>query len=280
MVFVFSFLAILRERHATHLRTCLDSIYRLDSSLEAALRHMTRDDVPNGEIIIPPAKVSGLQRVINYYADVVGTLVGIALLMTVIIVWVAIGPALDFDANWWLLIGTYAGLVGMNDGFVLRNVQARLLEHEEPQYAQIAEDDMALFHDLDIVLPSSGPSARAAIELTITHRVSERVNKICGHEYTVLLGVLLIFGLLIGSSIMRWSETGQLLCNIPPSVIESFFMIILITGHNSADAQRRDDLDGMFERRRLLSTFVKGVESIVLPGKLKGNGGLDVADEE
>lgn len=28
--------------------------------------------------------------------------------------------------NWWLLIGTYAGLIGMNDGFVLRNVQHRL----------------------------------------------------------------------------------------------------------------------------------------------------------
>lgn len=33
--------------------------------------------------------------------------------------WICIGPLLPFSSSRWLLIGTYAGLVGMNDGFVL-----------------------------------------------------------------------------------------------------------------------------------------------------------------
>jgi low-affinity ferrous iron transport protein len=50
---------------------------------------------------------------------------------------VAIGPALSFDSNWWLLIGTYAGLIGMNDGFVLRNVHNVLHGYEDAQFVQV-----------------------------------------------------------------------------------------------------------------------------------------------
>ena len=53
---------------------------------------------------------------------------------------------------------------------------------------------------------------------------------------------------------MKWNLTGQLLCNIPPSIIESFFMMILITGHNLSEAAWRADLDNMYLwRLRLLS---------------------------
>jgi low-affinity ferrous iron transport protein len=85
---------------------------------------------------------------------------------------------------------------------------------------------------------------------------------ICAHEYTVLIGVLSIVGLLVGASAMGWSETGQLLCNIPPSIIESFFMMILLTGHNLADAQRREDLHRIYEKRLRVLEAVERVEMV------------------
>lgn len=53
------------------------------------------------------------------------------------------------------------GLVGLNVGLVLRNVQARLLElleQEEPQYARIASDDADFHAELDLLKPESGRS--------------------------------------------------------------------------------------------------------------------------
>lgn len=255
MVFIFSFLAILRERHASYINSCLDAIHRVDAALETKLRSLTKDDIPNAEVHVPAAKVSAIQRAINYYADIVGALTGVVILILVFIVWLAIGPILHFDSNWWLAIGTYAGLIGLNDGFVLRNVLARLRDHEEPQYTAIDAADVQLFQSLGLAAPSAPPVDKE----TIGYRVSERMGRICGHEITVLCGVLLIIGLLVGASLMGWSETGQLLCNIPPSIVESFFMIILITGHNSADAQRRVDLTNIFERRRVLLSVADAV---------------------
>lgn len=50
---------------------------------------------------------------------------------------------------------------------------------------------------------------------------------------------------------------GQLICNVPPSIIESFFMIILITGHNFADSERRVQIRNMYERRLQLLAWLK-----------------------
>jgi low-affinity ferrous iron transport protein len=48
---------------------------------------------------------------------------------------------------------------------------------------------------------------------------------------------------------MRWSVTGQLLCDVPPSIIVSFFMMTLITGHNIGDATVRVELHNLYPRR-------------------------------
>jgi low-affinity ferrous iron transport protein len=61
---------------------------------------LTGDKDMNDDFVIPAPNVNWLQRAIFYYADVVGTLVGVALLIIVIVVWLAIGPVLVFDKNW------------------------------------------------------------------------------------------------------------------------------------------------------------------------------------
>jgi low-affinity ferrous iron transport protein len=275
MVLIFAFLANIRERHDAHIADCFKQIFTVDATVERQLRSLTGDVTPNPVVVVPAPKVGRLQRAIFYYADVVGTLVGVALLIIVVVVWLAIGPALQFNANWWLVIGTYAGLIGLNDGFVLRNVQAKFIEYENDAFQSLRLDDT------EILLPTSdnqtkhlakipdvealsiqSPAPAAPQRQSLTYYLSVKMGIICAHQYTVLMGVLSIVGLLVGASAMGWSETGQLLCNIPPSIIESFFMMILLTGHNLADAQRREDLHEIYERRLMVLEAVGRVEVV------------------
>lgn len=253
MVFIFAFLANIRERHAQYTARCLDCIYKADSALEAHLRLASGDAISNTQVTIEASKVSRIQRAIDYYADVVGTLVGIVLLVLVMTVWIAIGPALQFSPSWWLFIGTYAGLVGMNDGFVLRNIDYTLRRYEDEQLELVRLDDLELF----AYTTCSPPVEADPIDRSLTGRLSSSVGKICSHEVTVVVGTATVIGLVIGSSAMHWSLQGQLLSNIPPSIIESFFMMILITGHNGVDARRRIVLRGVYERRLKLLAYVK-----------------------
>ncbi|KAK3944997.1 Low-affinity iron/zinc ion transport protein fet4 [Diplogelasinospora grovesii] len=256
MLLIFAFLANIQERHGAHIDKCLDALFQVDSAIEVKLRTVTGDTIPNPMVTIPAPKVGRIQRAIFYYADVVGTLVGIALLITVMTVWLAIGPVMSFNSNWWLLIGTYAGLIGMNDGFVLDNVQSRLHSYVDDAFAQVHFDDLGLFDDIGAPEQAEEQDRR----LTISQRLSMRMGAVCSHPATVIVGVLSIVGLIIGASAMKWTTTGQLLCNIPPSIIESFFMIILITGHNLSDHKRRDDLQNMYLRRLKLLSWAKGLK--------------------
>lgn len=38
---------------------------------------------------------------------------------------------------------------------------------------------------------------------------------------------------------MRWSETGQLICNTPTMIVEGFLLPVLIQAHNTTHSQRR-----------------------------------------
>ena len=68
---------------------------------------------------------------------------------------------------------------------------------------------------------------------SLSCRILIAMGNFCSHEITVIFGTLAIIGLIIGTSAIGWSVPGQLLCNVPPSIIESFFMMILVTGHNT-----------------------------------------------
>ncbi|EED24066.1 low affinity iron transporter, putative [Talaromyces stipitatus ATCC 10500] len=258
MVFVFSFLANIHERHSTYMKRCLDAIFCVDSRLELKLRELTDDNLQNQPVVIPPPRVNWIQRTIFYYADFVGTLAGIAILLTVVAIWVAVGPILKFNANWWLLIGTYAGLIGMNDAFVLRNMQARLSGYVDAEHEKIDKEDERLFNSIRLEIPTGKEHA----DNSLSSRVSRVMCRISAHELTVVAGFLLLVGLVIGASVMRWSLTGQLLCNVPPSIIESFFMIILIAGHNEEESRKVAELQSMYERRLRLLSFVKRFEAL------------------
>ncbi|RFU32992.1 hypothetical protein B7463_g3356, partial [Scytalidium lignicola] len=257
MVFLLAFLANIRERHQKYTTKCMESIYAVDSTLELRLRLVTDDVVENESVSIPIPNRTRIQRGIDYYADLVGTLIGIAILILVLAVWVAIGPAFRFNANWWLLIGTYAGLVGLNDGFVLRNVCNVLARYEDAEFIRVTYDDIDMLATIGVQL-----NEECVADNSLTVRMSIAMGDISSHELTVVLGVATIIGLIIGASATGWSVTGQLLCNVPPSIIESFFTMILITGHNIWEAKRRVDLHNIYLRRLKLISYVNTLDKL------------------
>ncbi|KAF3392846.1 Low-affinity iron/zinc ion transport protein fet4 [Penicillium rolfsii] len=253
MVLVFAFLACLRECYADYTNICLDAIFRLDSTLEVELRLLSEDDVPNSVEVDVPPKENYLMKVIYYYADIVGTLVGMLVLVAVVITWAALGPVFQFNNTWWLLIGTYAGLVGLFDSFVLRNVQNKVHQNTKCQVRNVEAFDVTLFAGLSVPIPAVKDSKAPSL----SRRVSRKMDAVSSHYLMVVAGFLLTIGCLVASSAMRWSLTGQLISNVPPSIIETFFMLILITGQNDAEADARVDLTNIYYRRQRLLSFMK-----------------------
>lgn len=253
MVLTFAFLANIRERHAVFTNSWLNLLFEADSSVELRLRQLTDDDMANAVVTVPAPKMNHLQRAIFYYADFVGTLTGVAILIAVIIVWVAIGPAMGFNANWWLLIGTYAGLIGLHDGFVLRNIQYQLANYEDGAFEDVRLSDLAVLEEATVSDPATEYDGS---KLSLSTRLSERMGAFFSHELVLVADVILIIALVVGASAMRWTETGQLLCNVPPSLIETFIMLILITGHNLGEDRRRKSIENMYLRRLKVLTYV------------------------
>ncbi|BGP35049.1 hypothetical protein JCM10296v2_006879 [Rhodotorula toruloides] len=271
MLFVFAFLCCVRERHGDHVAACLEKIRETDEELERVLRRLTGDSRPHSTVVVPAPRISRLQRAINYYAEFIGSLVGVAFLLVVVVAWAAAGPAFKFEATWWLLIGTYAGLVGMNDGFVMRHMSAQFQAREGAELARLAETDSSCQALVPpTAIPDSPSSAYPPRHSTLsrllatvdclTLRTSLRVGWLCSHEYAVLLGVVVIAGLVVAASALKWSLTGQLLCNVPPSIIESFMMLMVIQGHNENDAKTGGELNIVFERRAVLLAWARHVE--------------------
>ncbi|OBT56698.1 hypothetical protein VE04_03778 [Pseudogymnoascus sp. 24MN13] len=183
MVMMLAFLANIRERHSNYTTECLETIYKVDAALELKLRTVTGDRVENEPVHITVPERSRIQREIDYYADLVGTLIGIAFLFFVLAVWVAIGPALSFDSTWWLLIGTYAGLIGMNDGFV-RNVYNILHGYEDAEFAQVTYDDMSMLAVIGVMQLNEERVA----DNSFSCRISVKMGDFCSHELTVVFG--------------------------------------------------------------------------------------------
>ncbi|KAI4756410.1 Low affinity iron permease [Aureobasidium sp. EXF-3400] len=255
MVLLLAFLANNRERHEKHLQDCVSLIYSADATLERMLRDATGDKVENQTFIIPAPEVGKIQRVINFYADLVGTLLGIVLLALVLVVWVVLGPVMSFNDNWWLLIGTYAGLIGMNDGFVLRNLCNVCNIREEEQHDQRILDDQ----DFLAIVGLTESDENDKPKLGLNSRLSIIMGDVCSHELTVVAGVVVIAGLIATATAMDWSELGQIICNVPPSIVESFFTLILITGHNLGDQKRYASLRKIHQHRLQLINYLEGM---------------------
>ncbi|SMN17948.1 similar to Saccharomyces cerevisiae YMR319C FET4 Low-affinity Fe(II) transporter of the plasma membrane [Maudiozyma saulgeensis] len=255
-----TFLQNIRARHDKFIAGILLEIFEKDEHIDIMLRRKLNDYTPHKVIVIPEAKRTWLQKTIDWYADVIGTGIGVIVAIIVFGVWIGIGTPMNWGDDWWLIIGTYTGLVGFIDGYVLREVYDRSVAAEEVNYNEVIAEDLELMQILGIPNPrdmiDSLEEQNSRVTKTLKYRISAFVNKLCSDQYSVVCGVLIVVALICISSGMKWSTTGQLIANTPTMIIEEFFLIVLIQAHNWADVQRRLEISTVLAHRHLIEYHI------------------------
>ncbi|KAK8039394.1 hypothetical protein PG993_007805 [Apiospora rasikravindrae] len=249
------FLQNIRKQHDKHLENCIENIGALDTEIEMELRLLTGDTTPNPVIASTPPTLNRMQKGIDIYAFIVGGSIGLTISAAVFTLWAAIGHQLEFDDNWWLIIGTYTGLIGFIDSFIMKNVDYRETELAKQHFQRLMEQDYQLFKLLDAEMPpAEGADENAKISLGL--RLSNAVGDFCASTGASYAAVGSVVGLLIVASAMQWTETGQLLCNTPTMIVEGFLLIMLLQAHNFADGRRRLVHDDILRRRIAMQGYL------------------------
>ncbi|KAI9344155.1 Low affinity iron permease-domain-containing protein [Pilaira anomala] len=256
LTFTSMFLQNTRRRHMEYLEKCLKSIMQSDSELEVSLREISNDNEPNPIITVQPPKVTLANRSIDYYADVIGSGVGVFISCCVFATWLAVGNLMEWSSNWWLIIGTYTGLIGFLDGFVLRNVYFRQDNLIDNQFDCLIDGDEQIYQFLNLPLPTKPLEE----DRSLRSRFSNWMGYMCSKAASVGLAVIVIIVLICVASAMQWSETGQLICNTPTMIIEGFLLVVLIQGHNISNIKRRVILHDIFIRRLKLLQYVQSAK--------------------
>lgn len=166
------------------------------------------------------------QIIIDFYADLVGGGIGVLFVIAVFAVWLGCGHLMNWNANWWLIIGTYIGEMGFIDGFVLREAYHRIIRQEEKSFHSVAEDDLELFEMAGLKCPLQYTGLEFQTSKSINFRVSVMINKVCSSSLSVSFAVLVVIALICAASGMHWSATGQLIANTPKIIIEGFFLLV------------------------------------------------------
>lgn len=248
------FLQNIRARHDKFISKFIVKIFAADREIEERLRTDAGDfESGNPTISVISGKRTRSQKVIDFYADVVGTGIGVVIAIGAIVAWLSVGKVMNWDDNWWLIIGTYTGLVGFLDGFVIREVYYRIVRDEERNYEIVAQEDLELFDALGINCPEefNGKPPNGQRK-TLDFKISTWINRMCSSQWSVAFSIVVIIALIAAASALHWTTTGQLLANTPTMIIEAFFMIVLIQAHNWADCQRRVELTALLGRRQII----------------------------
>ncbi|KAG2196899.1 hypothetical protein INT47_005123 [Mucor saturninus] len=263
LTFTSMFLQNTRRRHMEYLEKCLKSIMLTDCELETLLRRNTGDNEPNPVITIDPHPVTRAIRAIDYYGDVIGSGVGVSVSTVVFTVWICMGNMMNWSADWWLIIGTYTGLVGFIDGFVLRNVYFRQDVILDEQFEVLSELDESLFQYLNVTLPSKAEAQKTSL----IKKISNHMGVLCAKPIAVSISILIVLALIGVASSMGWNQTGQLLCNTPTMILEGFLLIVLIQAHNLSNMKRRLQLRDILVRRISLLRYAKALTGVTLNEK-------------
>ena len=250
------FLQNMRYRHEKYVQDIMNRIVKIERQIEVVLRDQTEDILLNPLVEIGREKRIPLEKAIDVYADLIGTGVGVVLAACVFVAWLVVGHLMKWNSTWWLIIGTYTGLVGFLDGFVLRLVYLRISAHENVIFQDLFEESDKVMH---IDPPQKTPSHHSKMSFW-GYKASVWINIICSSPYAVLVSVLVIIGLIVAASIMHWTTTGQLIANTPTMIIEGFMLIILIQAHNWDDYRRREYLRSFYNGSCSLLSYAKSLK--------------------
>lgn len=245
------FLQNIRQQHDDHLEKCIKSIELIDSEIEAQLRRITGDREENAVVASIPPVLTGAHRGIDIFAYIVGGPIGVFISVVVFALWIGVGPVLEFDDNWFLIIGTYTGLMGFVDGFVMNNVDHREGELARLHFERLVDQDYKLFRLMDIEMPET----KEATKLSLKLRWSNAIGSWCASTWASYGSAVTVVVLIVIASALQWTETGQLLCNTPTMIAEGFLLIMLLSAHNTADVKRKIVYDDILNRRLVLEGY-------------------------
>jgi low-affinity ferrous iron transport protein len=150
------------------------------------------------------------------------------------------------------------GLIGFIDGFILRNLYMRGERDANVEFRKLEEADNKLIDRLNLPHPVRADEAK----LSLASRISAGISEFLGTKGVSAASVIFVILLLGVASILRWSETGQLLCNTPTMIIEGFLLLVLIQAHNISSAARGKEFSGILKRRVILNYAVNNVEYV------------------
>lgn len=251
------FLQNIRKQHDTHLQKTIKAIEKVDQEIEMQLRGLTGDMTPNPTISTEPPTLTRWVKAIDIYGFIIGGSIGIFISAIVFGIWISLGEDFEFDDNWWLLIGTYTGLIGFIDSFILKNVDHREQMMSQDYFKKLADQDAKVFGLIGIESPLEHPAPKLNIQKRISAKVGAAVETtIASYMAVGSVGVLLII-----ATGMGWSETGQLLCNTPTMIFEGFLLLTLLEAHNMADDKKRLIYDDILNRRLVLDKHLAGRDS-------------------
>ncbi|RHZ57048.1 hypothetical protein CDV55_100476 [Aspergillus turcosus] len=253
LTFTTVFLQNTRHRHTQYLEKCLQSIIKADNEMELRLRELTEDIDPNPTAIIPPDVVTKGNRAIDYYGAIMGSGAGVVISVIVFAVWIGIGPTMQWNSNWWLIIGTYTGLVGFVDGYVLRNDHFRANAFADVQLQTLADEEAVLCEMLGIPVLTE----TVAPTNSLHRRISQALGAFLSLPHAVLASLVVVVTVIVIASCMHWSETGQLICNTPTMIIEGFLLLVLIQAHHLSNESRRIQFKGILVRRLMINAQIE-----------------------
>lgn len=189
------------------------------------------------------------------YAAFIGSGYGATLGALLFALWLAVGHLLSWGDNWWLIIGTWTGVVGTFNAAVLRYSLQHQAEKSSKEFDVIFEQDSVLFKELGLQCTNQ----MSDLKPNLMTRVSMFTSWVCATPWAVLATLALIIGMLVGATIMLWTETAQLFVNSVTMIVESFFLIVLIEAHNIQATQHRLNMHNLLKRRLQLLVVLKRV---------------------
>lgn len=254
ITFTTVFLQNIRSSHDKHLDKTVQGIERLDTEIEMQLRRMTGDMTPNPTIASEPFKLNKWVKGLDIYAYIIAGSIGLVISAFVFGTWILVGDPMEFNDNWFLIIGTYTGLIGFIDGFILKNVDAREAKLSMKHFDRLIAQDTRIFALIGIEAPAS----EHVVKNSLNVRISKTVGRWVESTTASWGSIMTVFALLIIASAMQWTETGQLLCNTPTMIVEGFLLLTLIQAENMADDKKRVTYEDILNRRLVLDKHLAG----------------------
>lgn len=120
------------------------------------------------------------------------------------------------------------------------------------QFEVLAEEDASLSTLLGI---SELPQKSMEID-PLQARIASKVGEYCSRSSAVLGAFVTVVAVLVIASAMKWSETGQLICNMPTMIVEGFLLLVLIQAHSITNMQRRLQFRDALKRRVTMNSQV------------------------